>query len=330
MKKISTMILVMLAAAASLTKAQNMTPYQFINTTGTYTDLTSPILLSSTAAWDDEIYTVPLGFNFQYINQTFDTAYVNTYGYIAFDPSEEIIFAGFLTDLADRAYNTTGNSVSPVSYKVMGSPGSRSFVVEFKNTGFYSDMSGTDYVNLQIWLNEADNSAELRMGPSSVQTPATAYGGETGPMVGVAQIDPNFTSVIYSLVLEGSPSSPTTTALNLNTLNFLNGTPSNGQIYRFVPNGVGAPEHDNNTAISVYPNPLTEASVIEARIAESTLVNISIIDVSGRTIAELANTQLSAGRHAFNINRAGLAPGIYFAKVIAGNNATLHKIIVAE
>jgi hypothetical protein len=318
-----------LLATAFLSRAQN-TPYQFVNTSGTYTDLANPTLLSSTVAWDDEVYAVPLGFNFQYINQSYDTVYVNTYGYLAFDVDEEVLFSGFMADLADRGYNTSGNSLSPVSYKVIGTAGNRSFIVEFKNTSFYSDASGTDYVNLQMWLNEVDNSVEVHVGPVSVQTPATAYDGSSGPMVGVAQVDPTFTTSIYSLMLEGNPASPTTTTLNMSTLNYLTGTPSNGQIYRFVPFGVGMSEYNSISSVSIYPNPLTDASVIEMNIQQDAHVNIAITDVTGRLISDIVDTELGAGAHQFKLNTSGLAEGIYFAKVTAGEKVTLHKMIVSN
>ncbi|HZG00774.1 MAG TPA: T9SS type A sorting domain-containing protein [Chitinophagales bacterium] len=222
-------ILTLLALACAIgATAQN---YTFIQSTDAYTEITGT-QLTGTTPWDDEIYTVPLGFTFEYRGHPFTAVDLDSYGYLNF-ADDTLIFVGILADFMDRNLDVGTTSISPLSYETSGTPGNLITKFQFKNVGFY-DGDPADYMNFQIWLYEADNALEVRMGPTSVMDPFAAYFAP-GPSTGVGDVSSDFLPV-YTLFLSGSPAAavpvPWDGASDLPTLN---GTPAEGTVYRFAP-----------------------------------------------------------------------------------------------
>jgi hypothetical protein len=210
--------------------AQNYTFSQFTNP---YQDLVGATLLSGSDLWDDTIYYVPFGFPFAYRGQNYTGVNVNTYGYLDFD-QDAVLFAGLVADYTDRNYYLGGAAVSPISYTVEGAAGNRIVKIEFKNSGFYNDMNGSDYVNFQIWLYEVDNAVEVHVGSSSVPNPFDDFDA-AGPGSGVLEFS-NTGDPIYSYLVTGNTAAATTTTWDgLSDFPTLNGMPVEGTVYRFVP-----------------------------------------------------------------------------------------------
>jgi len=61
----------------------------------------------------------------------------------------------------------------------------------------------------------------------------------------------------------------------------------------------------------VMPNPVRNMSEISFNLTDAGRVTMSIVDMSGRTISEIANGTFSAGEHKVNINADELASGAY-------------------
>jgi hypothetical protein len=65
-----------------------------------------------------------------------------------------------------------------------------------------------------------------------------------------------------------------------------------------------------------YPNPTTGKTQIDYTIEKTSTVTITLIDVTGRTIRTLLNTQMQAGKHTLEVNDlSGLSTGSYFYKM---------------
>ncbi len=68
-----------------------------------------------------------------------------------------------------------------------------------------------------------------------------------------------------------------------------------------------------------YPNPFNPETRIRFQIAEKGLVNLGVYDLLGREVARLVSDEYEAGAHEVRFDGAGLASGIYFARLeVAG------------
>ena len=73
---------------------------------------------------------------------------------------------------------------------------------------------------------------------------------------------------------------------------------------------------------------MSTQATLQLDLSESNLVNIAITDLSGRTIAEVMNENLSAGTHTLNIQTPDLATGMYFLLVRTGSENRMIKITI--
>lgn len=81
-------------------------------------------------------------------------------------------------------------------------------------------------------------------------------------------------------------------------------------------------------AMSAYPNPFTTAVAFRYKISSKANVSITILDINGRLIQELAQGNVAAGDYTIDFNGTNLVPGNYFAKLsVDGKNASTAKIV---
>ena len=96
--------------------------------------------------------------------------------------------------------------------------------------------------------------------------------------------------------------------------------------FRIAPVGIEErpPEPTNETKLTgAFPNPLTTATGIEFQLREQCRVSLRICDVSGRTVATLADGILRAGIYHRNWEVAPTVPnGIYFLDFAADAHKT--------
>ena len=157
--------------AAFSGRAQNMFPYSFSKTTGTYQNLVGSTNLTAGFVWDDTTFTIPLGFSFKWAldNRTLTSIVVDAGGmlYAPDDVNSQFGFPiptkmimAYQCDLVDRGTNTSQQAMSPISYLTTGTAPNRICKIEYRNAGFFSDTLGLDSTNFQIWLYEGSNIIE--------------------------------------------------------------------------------------------------------------------------------------------------------------------------
>jgi hypothetical protein len=96
-------------------------------------------------------------------------------------------------------------------------------------------------------------------------------------------------------------------------------------LHLILPVGIGSLDiADHN--LQIYPNPMTEKSMLTFITPWSGNMALSIMDLSGKTICR-TNTFLWRGTHNFGIS--GITQGFYFVK-IAGDNFTFTKKLVSQ
>jgi hypothetical protein len=174
-------------------KTAGVFSYTFSRTTGNYQDLTGATSLNNNQTWDDPGYIVPMDFPFTMFGKTIDSlSYFSLggslMGFCGSDTVYTPIISPFEADLIDRG-GWTGNSQSPLSYKVDGGVGNRILKIEWNNAGSYDDSTLNDYVNFQLWMYEGSDDIEIHFGASSIAVDTIFFYGESGPLVGVLRYD---------------------------------------------------------------------------------------------------------------------------------------------
>jgi hypothetical protein len=68
-------------------------------------------------------------------------------------------------------------------------------------------------------------------------------------------------------------------------------------------------------ALSVYPNPVTENSVVGFSLAHPGNIHISLLNIIGTTVRDIESSDFSAGNHTVKLKASELKPGIYVLKI---------------
>lgn len=76
-----------------------------------------------------------------------------------------------------------------------------------------------------------------------------------------------------------------------------------------------------------YPNPFNPTTTLNYQLAASSQVRLTVYDVLGREVAEVVNEVRSAGVHSVSWDAEGLASGLYFVRMHAGEFNAMQKII---
>ena len=84
-----------------------------------------------------------------------------------------------------------------------------------------------------------------------------------------------------------------------------------------------------------YPNPFNPSTTIKFALPASEKVSVKIYDMLGREVATLLNTQLEAGNHQVVWNGQNnygsiVSTGVYFYRVVSGNNIVVKKMLLMK
>lgn len=87
---------------------------------------------------------------------------------------------------------------------------------------------------------------------------------------------------------------------------------------------------NDNTFLSVFPNPVTDDMHVQYSIQSASNVNVEIADVTGKIVYSLNAGAQSSGEHELVIQRAdaALPSGIYLLKLISDNGTETRKVVV--
>ena len=211
--------------------------YTLTTLTETYADLTGAVSVNNGEVWDEPEYLILMPFPFELNGHEISFLQFASSGAglisTTANPDVFVYLLPFETDLMDRGY-IEGVSMSPISMKVEGAPGSRILKLEIKNAGSYNEMDANGtldmHISFQWWLYEGSNKIEFRFGPSSIEDPGLFYGGLSGAFLGLTDVDIVEEVLINPHLLEGNVAAPSLTV----TLTPVMGTPANGTVYRLT------------------------------------------------------------------------------------------------
>ena len=99
-----------------------------------------------------------------------------------------------------------------------------------------------------------------------------------------------------------------------------------------IPVGINDELAENGIAIqNIYPNPFSNETNINFSLASSGNVNVSIHDMTGREVAELANGVMAAGDHLITWEAGSEVPnGIYFCTISTAGHKLTQKVMLAR
>lgn len=83
-----------------------------------------------------------------------------------------------------------------------------------------------------------------------------------------------------------------------------------------------------NDEIRVYPNPVTDESIITFNLSSGEQADIRILDISGRTITLLNTTNTTSGINQVAINSKDYTPGLYFVQLSSNKKLITKKLVI--
>jgi PKD repeat protein len=163
---------------------------------------------------------------------------------------------------------------------------------------------------------------------SVVLQPIAAY--TANPTSGVAPLTVTFTSNAVNAV-DHNWSFPGATPNSSTEVNptVVYENPGSFNVNQIISNDFGSDNHiefgyiqvEQNVAtedlqgapdLAVYPNPISGTFTVDFFIEKKTMMDIYIVDASGRRVKTLLNSRVKAGRNILSFNRNALAAGAYF------------------
>ena len=109
----------------------------------------------------------------------------------------------------------------------------------------------------------------------------------------------------------------------------------NGVIQHFSAASWSAP-HSAPTAVpqrlalTAYPNPFNPSTVIRFSLPKTERAKLTVYDVTGREVKVLEDGVLSAGDHGVTLEGSALASGVYFARLEAGKQTQMRKLMLLK
>jgi hypothetical protein len=313
--------------------------YQFNYTTGTaYTPLgNNAAELIGATGWDDEVVPFSLPFDFYYKGILVHDWTMSTYGGLypttISTPQEIPPIAAFYSDYVDR-----GNSW--IGYEITGNAGSRIAKVEFKDLGYFSDASLTDFANFQIWLYEGSNKIEYHAGSSKISKDRFNVTSEYGDIIisglNYTSNDAQSTSDIFHFIgrLNHIPKDSVVTlnsnsgAANPGMIDFINYGifPESETVFIFESLEGSAPvavtEIPKENTSTLFPNPVTDNLTIHLNQIPDKGSSFMLYDMAGRELLR-SNIELQET----NIPVSFLTNGIYIGTIITRGKKKTARIV---
>lgn len=84
------------------------------------------------------------------------------------------------------------------------------------------------------------------------------------------------------------------------------------------------------TLFQNYPNPFNPVTQIKYDLAKTSTVKLSVYNISGQKVAELANEVMNSGNHAVNFDGSKLNSGVYYYTLEANGNTFTKKMVLTK
>lgn len=102
-------------------------------------------------------------------------------------------------------------------------------------------------------------------------------------------------------------------------------------VYPVIDFVVGVNEQNTNVlSLSNIPNPAKDNTMIHYELKETSNVEFSLFDVTGKKLSTLKQGVQSSGSHQFKFDASNLSSGVYFYTISAGDYKMTSKMTVAK
>ena len=283
---------------------------------------------------DDTHTRIPIGFNFTYFDQVYDSITVCSNGWVSLDPctishfwnfsipfpmGPNALIAPFMDDLDD---NVGTEPFKVYSYLDIGN---NQLIIQWDDVanGEDDEFCGTEQdctrETFQLILKNGGNEN----GDILFQYKEIHDIDENGnySTIGIESPDQNFgyqyqfRNISYGSQLVGNEMAILFTTNSDET--FLSIDES------ILPSQL--------TLLQNFPNPFNPTTTISFNLGKSEVVNMSILDLNGREVYKLINNQFYlAGQHSINIDATELPSGLYFYRLGSGKNISTKKMILLK
>jgi hypothetical protein len=79
-----------------------------------------------------------------------------------------------------------------------------------------------------------------------------------------------------------------------------------------------------------YPNPFNPSTTIKYELPRASIVSLRVFDMLGREVSVLLNERKDAGVHEVKFDAVGLASGVYFYRMQAGDFVQTSKLLLVR
>lgn len=307
-------------------------PYSFSVYYDDYKPLTSATTVNSTLWFNSDVYTLPLGFDFNVDTTACHAPAIEGGSTFVTDTGSGTISGFYLTDanLIDRGFlDSISSTKSPIRYAISGTVGQRIFKLEIANAAFFNEILYTTYddsINMQLWLYEGSNIVELRYGPSNINHGYNYFPRDGHPTAGyVRDIDYALNGTYY--VLNGNPNNP-----DIDTIYSTDGEydhqptglyyfPPSGIVYRFTPTALQVANQITISNIRIYPTVCNATINIDYNATEK--ADYKIMTIDGVTTSINGNLQNGLNK----INIGNLAAGMYLIELQSNDGNKVQKFV---
>lgn len=97
--------------------------------------------------------------------------------------------------------------------------------------------------------------------------------------------------------------------------------------FDFWPNAVETSAAGEEKGISIYPNPVSTAAVLQFNTDHNTTATVQITDIHGRAALPPQEVPPGSGVHEIQLDLSSLSPGIYICRVVTGRQIQTVSII---
>ena len=223
----------------------------------------------------------------------------------------------------------TGESQSPINYKVDGEDGNRILKIEWINAGFYEEVvvDGTNNisVNFQLWIYEEDNAIEFHYGNSNIPDITYFIGAILFPFNRTVSVEGNFVDVQNQTIfltdghiIMGNPENPSLSR----TTGRLQSFPSEGTVYRLEKSGINSLNHLPHASFDLYPNPSSGVLNLKFNLQHNTDIKLMVYDAYGRLCEQ---TIIEPHQEFKELNFNHLNSGVYQVLLLDENGNTSSK-----
>ncbi len=208
------------------------------------------------------------------------------------------------------------NSSSSISASLIPNSSFKILKFQWKNMGILNH-SDTEYVNFQIWFDEANQSVSYHYGPSILNNDPN-----NGGAIGLLRAPNNFSSFTNATYLKGDAKNPNQleefNPTSFSNLISSNNFPPEGTLITFkLPTSDIKQNKLHKSNYSIYPNPFNENIEMNCK----GIFNYQIFDSFGKQIKS------GSGIDKMDINTTEIAKGLYLIKIEGQNEIVFEKLI---